>query len=102
MAVAVPQDHTRTGDGKARLRILLGVEFAENDRVLGDIGKEGDIMAALHGMRQGDKVICLDDLHLDFMAGSSRLRLQHRQQNAAAAEGSLPHGMNDVSADRAR
>ena len=63
MLVAERVQHARPHDGEARRGHLLGIELAQVDAVVGDVGHEAHVMPLVHGVVQGHMEVAVDSLH---------------------------------------
>ena len=79
----------------------LGIQLDQLQLIGGDIGQKRDKMPLCHGMLHSHKLFILHVLDHDLVGRVGLLRLQRRQGDAAAAHRQIPHGADNISANRA-
>ena len=99
--VAIVVEKLCLADFESSLCGALGIELYQLHSIVAEGRHKGDIVSFLHGVVDADIVFVLHLLHAEGIGTvfAGGLRIQGRQNDAAAADDRLPGGKDHVAAD---
>ena len=101
MVVAVVVEISSATQLQPGFGIAFGIEFDHLHPVCGDIGKKRNVVIFRHGVMDGDKMLILHALHGDAVVIVRRFCFGRGQCDAAAADDSVTHTVDDIATDGA-